>query len=311
MSMQSNAMAGSPAAPQSMVSAATNPTRPYFWSLRRELWEHRSVKIAPLAVAGLILFGFVMGLARSSHGLWQTANQPPQKQMLEHIVPYGIAAVALIATSVIIGVFFCLGTLHNERRDRSILFWKSMPVSDLTALLAKATVPLAILPLVAFVVIVATHIAMFLFATADLLANGHPVGAYWAALPLPQIWMEVLYGLVTLSFWYWPVYGWLLLVSSWAKRGPFLWAVLPPLGLALIERLAFDTSHVSDVLQSRLLGSFSAAFVYHEHNLKNGFPFPQMNPVGFVTSPGLWIGMVLGAGLFAAAVWMRRRREPV
>lgn len=310
MSMQSNAVAGSPSAAQSTVTTTTNPTRPFIWSVRRELWEHRSVRYAPLAVAGLILFGFLMGLAHSSYKLWQSANQPFEKRMMEHMIPYGISAVALIATSLIVAVFYCLGTLHNERRDRSILFWKSMPVSDLTALLAKAVIPLAILPLVAFVVIVATQIIMFLLATADLLANGHPPAEYWATLPLPQIWMEVFYGLVTLSFWYWPVYGWLLLVSSWAKRAPFLWAVLPPLGLALIEKLAFDTSHAFDVLKSRLLGSFAEAFVYHE-SAKGGFPFPQMNPVGFLSSPGLWIGMILGTGFFAAAVWMRRRREPV
>ncbi len=310
MSMQSNAVAESPSAMQSTVSAATRPTQPFFWSLRRELWEHRSVKYAPLAVAGLILFGFLMGLARSSHKLWLSSNHTPDKQMLQNMMPYGIAAIALIATSIIIGVFYCLGTLHNERRDRSILFWKSMPVSDLTALLAKAVVPLAILPAVTFVVVVATHLIMFLLATADLLATGHAPGAYWATLPLPQIWMEVLYGLVTLSFWYWPVYGWLLLISSWAKRAPFLWAVLPPLGLALIEKLAFDTSYVAELLKSRLLGNFTEAFVYNE-SMKGGFPFPQMSPVRFLASPGLWIGMVLGVGLFAAAVWMRRHREPV
>ncbi|HEX3665728.1 MAG TPA: hypothetical protein VHU23_10900 [Rhizomicrobium sp.] len=310
MSMQTNAVAGSPSAAQSTVQTATNPTRPFNWSVRRELWEHRAVRYAPLAVSGLILFGFVMGLAHSSYKLWQPTNRSLEKQMLEHMIPYGISAVALIATSIIVGVFYCLGTLHNERRDRSILFWKSMPVSDLTALLAKILIPLVILPLIAFVVIVATQLVMFLLATAVLLANGHAPGTYWAALPLPQIWMEVFYGLLTLSFWYWPVYGWLLLVSSWAKRAPFLWAVLPPLGLALIEKLAFDTSYVSEVLKSRLLGSFPAAFVYHEH-LKGGFPFPQMNPLGFVTNPGLWIGMVLGAAFFVAAVWMRRRRESV
>jgi hypothetical protein len=85
---------------------------------------------------------------------------------------------------------------------------------------------------------------------------------------------------------------------------------LPPFGVGLIEKLAFDTSFVFDLINSRLLGSFSAAFVYHEHS-KGGFPFPQMDPVGFVTSPELWIGLAVGAGFFVAAVWMRRRREPV
>lgn len=310
MSMQSNAVTDSVSAPRSAANVSVAPTRPFLWSLRRELWEHRAVRYAPLGVAGIVLFGFVMGLVRSPHKLWQVSNMTGTKQMLEHVVPYGIAAVALIATSMFVGVFYCLGTLHNERRDRSILFWKSMPVSDLTALLAKATVPLVVLPLITFAVIVATQLIMFLLSTLALLVGGHSPGAYFATLPLPQIMMEALYGLITLSFWYWPVYGWLLFISSWARRAPFLWAVLPPFGIGLIEALAFDTTHIFTVLKSRLLGSFEEAFVYHE-SAKGAFPFPQMNPVGFVMSPGLWIGMVLGAGLFAGAVWMRRRREPV
>jgi ABC-2 type transport system permease protein len=310
MSMQSNTMAEAHSAVPDAANATLPRTRPFVWSLRRELWEHRSVRFAPLGVAGIVLFGFVMGLLRSPQKLWQYSNQPLEKQMMEHVLPYGIAAVALIATTVIVGVFYCLGALHNERRDRSILFWKSMPVSDLTALFAKACIPLVILPLVAFVTIVATQIILLLLSVAALLVTGHPPAPYLATLPLPQIMVEALYGLVTLSLWYWPVYGWLLFISSWARRVPFLWAVLPPLGLGLIEKLAFDSSHVFELLNGRLLGSFPEAFVYHER-AKGGFPFPQMNPVGFFSSPGLWIGMVLGAGLFVAAVWMRRRREPV
>jgi len=309
MSMQTNAMTDSVSASQSSVDVAANPTHPFIWSLRRELWEHRGVRYAPLGVAGLVLFGVLMRLVHSPQDLWRVSHEP-FKQMQEHVAPYGIAAVALMATTVVVGVFFCLGTLHNERRDRSILFWKSMPVSDLTALLAKVCIPLLILPLIGFVVIVATLIIMLLMCSAALLASGHPPAAYLATLPLPQIMAEALYGIVTLSFWYWPVYGWLLFISSWARRAPFLWAVLPPFGLGLIETLAFSTSHVFDLLNARLLGSFAAAFVYHDQ-AKGGFPFPQMNPLGFVSNPGLWIGMVLGAGFFAAAVWMRRRREPV
>ncbi|HEX4157773.1 MAG TPA: hypothetical protein VHY79_04800 [Rhizomicrobium sp.] len=310
MSMQSNAMADPASAAPGAASATLPPTRPFVWSLRRELWEQRSVRYAPLGVAGIVLFGFLMGLLRSPQKIWRDSNLPLTKQMLEHMVPYGIAAVALIATMIFVGVFYCLGTLHNERRDRSILFWKSMPVSDLTALLAKAAVPLAVLPLVTFVVIVATQLIMLLLSTIALLVSGHSPPAYWATLPLPQIMVEALYGLVTISFWYWPVYGWLLFISSWARRAPFLWAVLPPFGLGLIEALAFGTSHVFELLKARLLGSFSAAFVYHEH-VKGAFPIPQMDPLAFLTTPGLWIGLALGAGFFAAAVWMRRRREPV
>src|SRR5437867_8784109 len=78
----------------------------------------------------------------------------------------------LIFTAFIVGVFYCLDSLHGERRDRSILFWKSLPVSDLTTLLSKVTIPLAVLPLVTFAIVVVTQFIMLLISTAALLSSG-------------------------------------------------------------------------------------------------------------------------------------------
>ena len=88
-----------------------------------------------------------------------------QKRALRSKLPYDIAAMMLIFTAFIVGVFYCLDALHGERRDRSILFWKSLPVSDLTTLLSKATIPLIVLPLVTFAIIVATQVVMLLWTS--------------------------------------------------------------------------------------------------------------------------------------------------
>src|SRR6266481_3059637 len=129
-------------------------TRTFYWSVRRELWENRSIYIAPLIVAGVELFGFLV----SSIGLPERRRDvlllEPAKTRAAIEVPYDMAAIMLILTAFVIGVFYCLDALYGERRERSILFWKSLPVSDRTTVLSKTSVPLLVLPLITFVIIV-------------------------------------------------------------------------------------------------------------------------------------------------------------
>jgi hypothetical protein len=139
-----------------IAPAPISPTRPFFWSVRRELWENRSIYLAPLIAAGVVLFGF--GL--TAFGLPQLRRNAlalesvRQRAAIE--MPYDGAAMMIMFTVFIVGIVYCLDALYGERRDRSILFWKSLPVSDITSVLSKAIVPLAILPLLTFVIVLAT-----------------------------------------------------------------------------------------------------------------------------------------------------------
>ena len=137
--------------------AATSPTstRPFYWSVRRELWENRSIYIAPIAAGCLGFFGFIIsaiGLPERRRAVLLLQDIEQQRQRIE--APYDMVAMMLMFTSFIVGVFYCLDALHGERRDRSILFWKSLPVSDLTTVLSKLSIPLVVLPLLTFAVIV-------------------------------------------------------------------------------------------------------------------------------------------------------------
>ena len=138
MNTQSNPMAESYASP---VAAASLPTRPFYWSVRRELWENRSIYFAPLGVAGVFLIGFLV------------SKMPGLSLDLHHndalLAPYDIVAGLMMVTTMLVNVFYCADALYGERRDRSILFWKSLPVSDLTTVLAKASIPLVVVLLVA------------------------------------------------------------------------------------------------------------------------------------------------------------------
>ena len=110
-------------------------TRPFYWSMRRELWENRSIYVAPLIVAVVILIGFLVSTVGMAQRRQAVLLVDPVHQRAMIGAPYDVAAMMLIFTAFIVGVFYCLDALHSERRDRSILFWKSLPVSDFTTVL--------------------------------------------------------------------------------------------------------------------------------------------------------------------------------
>jgi ABC-2 type transport system permease protein len=126
-----------------------------------------------------------------------------------------------------------------------------------------------------------------------------------------HIWYLLIYGIGTGALWWAPIYGWLLVISAWAKKGPFLWAVLPPLVIMVVEKLAFDTSHFAELVNYRLGGWVHDAFVGFPQHHEKVFHWPEPDPATFFTTPGLWAGLAFAVGFFFLAVWLRRRREPM
>lgn len=290
------------------AAPATMPAiRLMYWSLRRELWEYRSLYIAPVAVAALALVGIVISHLPSRTRL-ASAHVPglPQEALQQ---PYVIVAGLIMASAFLVALYYCMDALHGERRDRSILFWKSLPVSDVTTVLSKATIALA-LPLYAFAVTFVTQLSMLLLSSAIVAALGKSVAALWAKVSLSQMSVMLLYHLVTVHmFWYAPIYGWLLLVSAWARRATFLWVVLPPLAIGVVEKVAFNTSHFANWLGYRLSGPQAYTFTPPAGMPMN--PLMTMAPIQFLSTPGLWIGLAFAAAFLAAAAWVRRYRGPI
>jgi ABC-2 type transport system permease protein len=285
-------------------------TRPFYWSVLRELWENRSIYIAPLAVAAVFLFGFLISTIHLPDKMRAALALDPmqQREMIEQ--PYNLAALLLMATYLIVAAFYCLDALRGERRDRSILFWKSLPVSDLTTVLSKASIPFVILPLLTFVITVATQWIMLLLSTAALLGSRQSVAMLWSQLSLFQMSLMLLYHLLAVhSLWYAPFYGWLLLASAWAKRAAFLWAALPLLAISIVEKIAFNTSHFGALLAYRFSGG-PAGGSFTARNIAMD-PMMQLTPGKFLTSPGLWLGLAVTAAFLAAAVRLRRYRGPI
>jgi ABC-2 type transport system permease protein len=222
---------------------------------------------------------------------------------------YDIAAGLMMLTAMLVGAFYCLGALHNERRDRSILFWKSLPVSDLTAVLAKASIPIVILQLLAFAITFVTQLIMLLLSSLVLWVNGLSVATLWTQLSFPRMSWLLLYHLVTVhALWYAPFYGWLLLVSAWARRAAFLWATLPLLAIGVVEKIVFHTAHLGTMLENRLGGGAEALTMPGRMPMD---PITRLTPGAYLTSPGLWLGLLFTALCLAAAVRLRRYRGPI
>ncbi len=298
-------------APEAPAAPLSHTVQPFYWSVRRELWENRATYLAPGIVAALLIVGSLLATLRFSRHGGEGAPLDPLQRLGLMEAPYGVAALAVVVTMLIVAVFYCLGALHNERRDRSILFWKSLPVSDTTAVLAKAAIPLAIMPVAAFVAIEVLQFAMFALNSITWMARGRELYLLWGQVPFLQMQAVVLYVLVVTALWFAPIYAWLLFVSGWARRAPFLWAFLPPLALALLERIAFNTSYIGDLIAYRLHG-FKDAFSQGAGPLGIAArPLTLLDPLGLLALPGLWSGLLVAAVLLGAAVWFRRRREPI
>jgi ABC-2 type transport system permease protein len=298
---------------ESFASAAAEPaptlmTHPFYWSVRRELWENRSVYLAPLGIAAVFLLGFVITTIHGGRmrGLWMGAHSHDVS-----VTPYDMVAGLMMLTTMLVNVFYCADALYGERRDRSILFWKSLPVSDLTTVLAKACVPLVIVPLVAWAIAVAVQWVMLLLSSAALLASGSSVSALWTDLSFFRMSLLLLYHILTAhTLWPAPVYCWLLLVSGWARRATLLWAALPVIAIGGLEAIVFHTWHFAALVGTRLIGAAPAIDLRSPDTLPTN-PMTHITPANFLSTPGLWMGLAFCAICLAAAVRLRRYQGPI
>ena len=157
---------------------------------------------------------------------------------------------------------------------------------------------------------VATQFVMLLVSSAVLLGSGLNVGTLGGRTSFFHMSVMLLYHILTVhGLWYAPIYGWLLLVSAWAPRAPFIWAFLPPFVIWGVERIAFRTSNFLGMLQYRLSGPKPSETTARSGNLME--MMSALTPVQFFSTPGLWVGLAVAAILLAAAVRLRRYREPI
>jgi ABC-2 type transport system permease protein len=298
----------------------------FLWLVRREVWEHKAIWVAPAIVIGclvlLVLTGNVhlgpIGTLGEARPLGELPANVQTKLLM--IVYAGLALVVFMVMGVV-AFFYSLDALYADRRDRSVLFWKSLPLSDAEAVLSKYTVAVVLIPLVAVAGAVLAQLVIAAGGSAKLALAGMPAGLMWQPEALLGGVGVALLWCVTAILWYAPVISYLMLASAWAPKGPFLWAVLPPVGLWILERVVVGSHYVGDFIANRLFGLYrllgsrddasvgTAAAQAHDEVLK----ISNVDLIGslreFYASPELWLGVVAAGLLLAAAIWVRRYRD--
>jgi ABC-2 type transport system permease protein len=236
-----------------------------------------------------------------------------------------LLTIPLFLSTAVMLLFYLLSSLYDERKDRSILFWKSLPVSDAATVLSKLLVATVVVPLGIFLVWVVT--SLLYTAVWDMrLAMGFVAGPpfAWDIVAWLKVDALILTFVVMSSLWYAPVIAYLMLVSAWARRNPFLWAVLPPLILAVLERITFDSTHLGHLFGARMAGvltsfgvsdpqgeAFKSAMLHTPFGDLVSIPsvFDLIDYRRLFANFELWAGVAVAVVFVYVAIRMRRYRD--
>ena len=212
---------------------------------------------------------------------------------------------------LLVAAIYCTDALYGERRDRSVLFWKSLPVADVTTVMAKLCVAALIIPVLVWASTVLVYLVITMVSSAVALVHHDNAFRVWGQAEVAQNSALLLFHLIVLHGLYAaPLYAWLLLVSAWAPRAPFMWAVLPPVAIAILERLAVGSTHFVDMTIGRLSGGMQPTAPAGSTDSWSSALMPSP-PMQMLTAPSLWLGLVATALLVTLIVRQRRRAYPL
>lgn len=331
------------------------PVRKFMWLLKREYWENKGGFLwAPAIAAAVSLLFLILG---GGAGQWLLRNagertitmrnrdvllsETPLSALLQQMSAReldmwqnAMNAMTLVSSfwpwlvMYFVVFFYLVGSLHDQRKDRSILFWKSMPVSDTLTVLSKVVSAVVVAPLITSGLTGALMLAFGVVISVLMLINDvDPTIYYWSQLDYPMLLASLVAWLPIHVLWALPTVGWLLLCSAWARSKPFLWAtVLPILAGALVSW--FDLLRTVDVASNwfwtqvvaRLLTSAWAGMhmLYDPgyagspgalSNLASEDWLPMLTGWHLLASPQLWIGALAGVIMIVATIRIVRWRD--
>ena len=275
--------------------------------VRREFWEHRSLWICALVVEGLLAIALLIG--RINMDVPEHVLTVEQRVAIFTIAWWMAAQPLFLVTAICLG-FYLLDCLYAERKDRSILFWKSLPLSDELTVGSKFLVAAVVVPLGAFVLATAANLVFAAIAAIRI-----PGALSWNTYEWLRTELVLLLECVLAVLWYSPIAGALLLFSAWIRRNPILWATLVPVVAPIIERVGLGTHYIWSFETYRLNGIWHKLVAGPDvfknfHNLPPvGVVLDTVNIRGAFTDVDLWLGVVAAFALAYAAARVRRYRD--
>ena len=296
--------------------------------IRRELWEHRSIIVTPIVIGLILSLGVLMtegmltahteevdiGIATMSN----LGDESHRSAVINGLL-FIPSVIILIGMSILV-IFYSLDALYAERKDKSILFWRSLPVTDAETVISKALTGALVIPLISFAAIIATQlISMLLSSIWIMIEGGNAIHLIWAPASLLSLWAATLAGILMLSLWLSPFLGWFLFVSAFAKRMPLLLAALPIVMLPMLENWIFGSKMFFEAFFVRTVEPIrdaaeaaKASFEISENLRVSSFianPWQAIDFGNFFAKPDLWAGLIVSAIFITAAVYVRRYRD--
>jgi ABC-2 type transport system permease protein len=312
--------------------------------VRRELWEHTTLVMIPVALLIIVLLANLTLVFTSNHlpGAAGTASSLgifSGAKYIQYLVSLDdnqqalfvngtmITIGMIINTVVLIMMFFyLLDSLYGERKDHSILFWKSLPVTNRLTVISKLTVAIFIIPVIIFTTAILADLITLAMQSYAMYLNGMPAAILWQRSDLVGLWMLSIFHLIQQAVWYFPVMGWLLFCSAWSRKKPIIIAVLLPALLVFIDSSFLLGTGISESILERLPIGLRSLQMGNEHNLmsyniSNGGSQPGFNMLSGIKLPGMqdifgfileikvWSGILAGLVFTTLAILMRRLRD--
>jgi len=283
--------------------------------IQREFWEHRALWLAPLVLAGLLALVATIGRVHIDLDDATRLGGQPQQVALATIIQW-VLAMPLYVLIAFVGSYYLLDCLYAERKDRSILFWKSLPVSDGLTVSAKLLVGLVILPFGVFALALLAHFVFAAILGARVALGSLPKVLTWNGYEWLRTEAVMFVATLLAVLWYAPIAGYLLLVSAWVRRAPILWATLPLVLGPVLEWVAFGTRYLLSFIDYRVNGIWGILGVEHLNIISKHGPHHPVGTAlgvldfrGALTSIDLWLGLAVTAALVYAAIRIRRFRD--
>ena len=294
--------------------------------IKREIWEHRSIYISPIAIAVIVslltltgqvsvsAYGDVVDLAMVSAS--NVADLAHRRAMLTGA--FSVVTTIFAFGAWIVMVFYCLDALYAERRDKSILFWRSLPVTDAETVVSKLLVAALVIPTAFLLAAFATHLIMLILSTFWIMAEGgNAMHLIWKPAPFFDSWSGSIIVAFAMTMWLSPFLGWFLFVSAFAKRSPLLIAFLPIFVLPMLEKLLVKTELFWDAIFVRTfeppLSKIDISVIEERGMIPmdaDSISILAVIDLGkFLSSPSLWAGLAVCGVLTFGAIYVRRYRD--